>query len=80
MKRSNWKGPSIQNIKIKKIKSKKIPIKIFNRNSYITPVCLGSKFLIHNGKSFLPLTVSSEMIGYKFGEFSFTRKQFKFKK
>ena len=55
-------------------------IKIFTRNSSITPLCVGLKFLIYNGKSFSPLIVTSNMIGLKFGEFSFTRKKFKFNK
>jgi len=78
--RSSWKGPLIKNNILSKIKHCKSPIKIFSRDSSITPVCVGLKFLIHNGKSFSPLLVTSNMIGYKFGEFSFTRKKFKFNK
>lgn len=78
--RSSWKGPLIKNNILKKIKLKKTSIKVFSRSSSITPICVGSRFLIHNGKTFSPLIVTSEMIGCKFGEFSLTRKKFKFKK
>lgn len=79
--RSSWKGPLIKNTTLVKIKaSKNLYIKIFTRNSSITPLCVGLKFLIYNGKSFSPLIVTSNMIGLKFGEFSFTRKKFKFNK
>lgn len=80
--RSIWKGLLIK----KKISSKlsnppnKIPIKIVSRSSTITPKCLGGRFLIHNGKLFLPLEVNVSMIGHKFGEFAFTRQKFKFNK
>jgi len=78
LSRNSRKGPSIKNYITVKLKNSKIPIKIFARNSTITPKCVGFKFLIHNGKSFLPLEVTSNMIGHKFGEFSFTRQKFKF--
>jgi len=79
--RSSWKGPLIKNTTLLKVKSSKNAyIKIFTRNSFITPLCVGLKFLIYNGKSFSPLIVTSNMIGLKFGEFSFTRKKFKFNK
>lgn len=79
--RSSWKGPLIKNTTLLKIKaSKNLYIKIFTRNSSITPLCVGLKFLIYNGNSFSPLIVTSNMIGLKFGEFSFTRKKFKFNK
>ena len=79
--RSSWKGPLIKNTTLVKIKaSKNLYIKIFTRNSSLTPLCVGLKFLIYNGKSFSPLIVTSNMIGLKFGEFSFNKKKFKFNK
>jgi len=54
--------------------------KIYKKNLYITLNDLDKKFLIYNGKSFFKLIVSKEMVGYRFGEFIFTRKFFKFKK
>lgn len=78
--RHSNKFPLTKRSIILQLKNSKKPIKIFSRNSVITPNCVGFNFLIHNGKSFLPLKVTSAMIGYKFGEFSFTRQKFKFKK
>ena len=57
-----------------KIKQKKQPIKTWSRNSTIIPEFVGHSFLIHNGKSFIPITISEEMVGHKLGEFSPTRK------
>lgn len=49
--------------------------KIWSRRSIILPKFLGKKVFIYNGKTFIPLKISSEMIGHKFGEFSSTRKK-----
>lgn len=57
------------------IKLKSTVTKIFSRRSVILPNCLNKNFLIYNGKSFIPLLVSEEMIQHKFGEFSTTRKK-----
>jgi len=54
--------------------------KIYKKNLYIGLDDLGKKFLVYNGKSFYKLIISKEMVGYRFGEFVFTRKFFKFKK
>lgn len=78
--RSSWKGPLIKKNILLKIRSLKIPIKIYSRGSSITPICVGLKFLIHNGKIFNSLLVTQDMIGHKFGEFSPTRKKFNYKK
>ena len=79
MTRSVWKGPFVHPSLLKKIdklkdQSKKAPIKTWSRNSTIIPEFVGHSFLIHNGKSFIPITVSEEMVGHKLGEFSPTRK------
>jgi small subunit ribosomal protein S19 len=50
-------------------------MKIFSRRSTITTDFIGLRFQIHNGKTFMPLRVTPEMVGHKFGEFSKTRKQ-----
>ena len=57
------------------IKPKNTQVKIWSRRSVILPNCLNKKFLIYNGKIFINVIVSEEMIGYKFGEFSTTRKK-----
>ena len=79
MTRSVWKGPFVHPSLLKKIdklkdQTKKAPIKTWSRNSTIIPEFVGHSFLIHNGKSFIPITVSEEMVGHKLGEFSPTRK------
>ena len=78
MARSVWKGPFVHPSllkKIDKIKSgeTKKPIKTWSRDSTIIPDFVGHSFLIHNGKSFIPITVSEEMVGHKLGEFASTR-------
>jgi len=78
MARSVWKGPFVHPSllkKIDKIKSgePKRPIKTWSRNSTVIPDFVGHSFLIHNGKSFIPITISEEMVGHKLGEFSATR-------
>ena len=70
MTRSVSKGPFCE---IKKKRTTRT--KVWSRRSVILPNCLNKEFLIHNGKIFIPLTVSEEMIGHKFGEFSTTRKK-----
>ena len=72
MTRSLSKGPFSE---IKKKNTTLKTSKIWSRRSVILPNYLNKEFLIHNGKIFIPLTVSEEMIGHKFGEFSTTRKK-----
>ena len=79
MTRGVWKGPFVDPSLLKKIdklkdKGKKQPIKTWSRNSTIIPEFVGHSFLIHNGRSFIPITISEEMVGHKLGEFSPTRK------
>jgi len=50
-------------------------IKIWSRRSVILPAFLNKELLIYNGKLFIPLKVSEEMIGHKYGEFATTRKK-----
>ena len=49
--------------------------KIWSRRSMVMPHFVGRNFLIYNGKLFIPLKVSENMIGHKFGEFATTRKK-----
>ena len=78
MARSVWKGPFVHPSllkKIDKIKSgePKRRIKTWSRDSTIIPDFVGHSFLIHNGKSFIAISVSEEMVGHKLGEFAATR-------
>ncbi len=79
MTRGVWKGPFVHPSLLKQVdklkdKTKKQPIKTWSRNSTIIPEFVGHSFLIHNGKNFIPITISEEMVGHKLGEFSPTRK------
>jgi len=78
MSRSVWKGPFVDPNLIKKIEkikgqSKTQPIKTWSRKSTIIPEFVGHSFLIYNGKKFIPIKISEEMVGHKLGEFSPTR-------
>lgn len=78
MGRSKWKGPYTNTEFLEKSSGEK-PI-IISRNSKIVPKFLGLSFNVHNGKNDKELTVTEDMINHKFGEFSFTRAAFTFKK
>ena len=78
MSRSIWKGPFVDPSLIKKVEKlkgqvNKPPIKTWSRKSSIIPEFVGCSFLIHNGKKFIPIKISEEMVGHKLGEFSPTR-------
>jgi len=78
MARSLKKGPFVDDHVMKKVlKAKESndtkPIKTWSRRSTILPDMIGITFQIHNGKSFIPLYVTENHIGYKLGEFAPTR-------
>jgi len=78
MSRSVWKGPFVDPSLIKKVEklknqTNKQPIKTWSRKSTIIPEFIGISFLIHNGRKFIPIKISEEMVGHKLGEFSPTR-------
>ena len=78
MSRSVWKGPFVDPSLLKKVEKLKsqsnpTPIKTWSRKSTIIPEFVGYSFLIHNGKKFIPIKISEEMVGHKLGEFSPTR-------
>ena len=78
MARAVWKGPFVEESLIKKIErqkneTNKRPIKTWSRKSTIIPEFVGFSFLIYNGKKFIPLTISEDMVGHKLGEFAPTR-------
>ena len=81
MARSVWKGPFVEESLIKKVERTKNdqvkkPIKTWSRKSTILPDFVGVSFLIYNGKKFIPITISEDMVGHKFGEFAPTRQFF----
>lgn len=78
MSRSVWKGPFVDGYLLKKAEEaraseKRSVIKTWSRRSTILPNFIGLNFQVHNGNKFIPVTVSEEMVGHKFGEFAPTR-------
>ncbi|MDR2772416.1 MAG: 30S ribosomal protein S19 [Elusimicrobiota bacterium] len=78
MSRSTKKGPYIDAKLLKKVQKfnetgDKKPIKTWARACVITPDFVGHVFAIHNGKKFLPVFVSEQMVGHRLGEFAPTR-------
>ena len=79
MARSLKKGPFIDASLAKKVKTvsesgKKEVIKTWSRRSTIYPDFIGLTFAVHNGKEFVPVYVTEDMVGHKLGEFVPTRK------
>ncbi|MFZ5982683.1 MAG: 30S ribosomal protein S19 [Patescibacteria group bacterium] len=72
------KGPFVDGRLIKKIQDKKPEdksvIKTWSRSAVISPEMIGFTFGVHNGKDFIPVYATEEMVGHKLGEFSPTRK------
>ena len=78
MPRSVWKGPFVDGYLLKKAEAARDSgrnqvIKTWSRRSTILPQFVGLTFGVYNGKKFIPVNVSDDMIGHKFGEFSPTR-------
>ena len=78
MPRSVKKGPYVNEKLVKKADAaresgKRVVIKTWSRRSTILPEFVGLTFAVHNGKKFIPIFVSENMVGHKLGEFSPTR-------
>ena len=78
MARSVWKGPYFDITLFKKVKkskeeNSKTPIKTWSRRSKVIPDFVGVTISVYNGKSFIPVYVTEDMVGHKLGEFSPTR-------
>lgn len=78
MARSVWKGPFVDRHLLKKVEAvrtsgRKEVVKTWSRRSTILPNMVGITFGVHNGKKFVPVLVSDQMIGHKLGEFAPTR-------
>ena len=78
MARSSTKGPFVDPKLVKKVQKleaagQKKPIKTWSRQSDISPEFVGHTFAVHNGKQVIPVFVTENMVGHKFGEFSPTR-------
>lgn len=78
MARSIWKGPFVDGYLLKKAdisreSGRKEVIKSWSRRSTILPQFVGLTFGVYNGQKFIPVLVTENMVGHKFGEFSPTR-------
>ena len=75
MSRSLKKGPYVDQRLLAKVEriGKREPIKTWSRDCTIVPEFVGVNFLVHNGRQFLKLYVTEDMVGHKLGEFSPTR-------
>ncbi|MDN5248677.1 30S ribosomal protein S19 [Bartonella sp. TP] len=78
MSRSIWKGPFVDGYLLKKADTVKNSgrhdvIKMWSRRSTILPQFVGLTFAVYNGIKHIPVSVTEEMVGHKFGEFSPTR-------
>lgn len=78
MSRSLKKGPHVDAKLLKKVQSQKLtsshePIKTWSRASTIVPDFVGHTFNVHNGRTFIKVFVTEEMVGHRLGEFSPTR-------
>ena len=78
MPRSVWKGPFVDGYLLKKADAARASgrsevIKIWSRRSTILPQFVGLTFGVYNGQKHVPVSVTEDMVGHKFGEFSPTR-------
>ena len=79
MSKSLKKKPYVHPSLVKKVAEMqeagvKKPIKTWSRSSTIYPDFVGHTFAVHNGREFIPVYVTEDMVGHKLGEFSLTRK------
>lgn len=78
MSRSNGKGPYVDEKLFAKVEKhaaegRREPIKTWARKSQIPPEFVGCRFLVHNGKNFIEVFVSEDMVGHRLGEFAPSR-------
>ncbi|MBI4057223.1 MAG: 30S ribosomal protein S19 [Elusimicrobia bacterium] len=78
MGRSTKKGPYVDPRLMEKVQAmnqagEKRAIKTWSRDCTIIPDFVGHTFAVHNGRKFLPIYVTEQMVGHKLGEFAFTR-------
>lgn len=76
MGRSKWKGPYIDS----KLNLKENHVNLISRKCEIIPSFIGHSVSIYNGRTLKEIIINKDMVGYKLGEFNFTRAKFVFKK
>ncbi|EIN03584.1 mitochondrial 30S ribosomal protein S19 [Punctularia strigosozonata HHB-11173 SS5] len=78
--RSAWKGPYFVAFpNLREALENGTTIKTQARSCTILPNFVGIRFQVHNGKQYLPVTVTQDMVGHKLGEFAHTKKKFSYK-
>ncbi|KII83800.1 hypothetical protein PLICRDRAFT_168707 [Plicaturopsis crispa FD-325 SS-3] len=78
--RSAWKGPFfVQFPNLRQALEDGVAITTQARDCTILPNYVGLRFNVHDGKSYVPVTVSQDMVGHKLGEFAHTKKRFTYK-
>jgi small subunit ribosomal protein S19 len=78
MSRSLKKGPYVDEVLFRKVMEARVagvpaPIRVWNRACTIVPEFVGTTFEVHNGRTFIKVYVTEDMVGHKLGEFSPTR-------
>ncbi|KAF4589914.1 37S ribosomal protein S19, mitochondrial [Ophiocordyceps camponoti-floridani] len=79
LKRSIWKGPNLVPLPIvrPKFPGEKVPaVRTQARAATVLPNFVGLRFEVHNGKDYISINITEDMVGHKLGEFAPTRKQF----
>lgn len=74
-----WKGPHVVPLPIAEALKSGTPIRTNARSCTILPQFVGLRFQVHNGKEYVEVEVTDQMVGSKLGEFAATRKKFKYK-
>ncbi|GAK65041.1 mitochondrial 30S ribosomal protein S19 [Moesziomyces antarcticus] len=78
--RSAWKGPFFVAFpNLAEALKNNTPIRTNARSCTILPNFVGLKFMVHNGKHHIPLTITEEMVGHKLGEYAHTRARFSYR-
>ena len=74
MSRSKWKGPFFDLKLYTTLRLSSLTCKVWSRNSVVAESLVGKRVLVHNGNMFKKLLVIREKVGFKFGDFSYTRR------
>lgn len=77
--RSSWKGPFVVPLPLSQARANNTPIRTNARACTILPQFVGLKFQIHNGKDYVQVEITDDMVGSKLGDFARTRKRFTYR-
>ena len=76
--RSSWKGPFVVPLPLAEAKKNGTPIRTNARSCTVLPQFVGLKFQIHNGRDYVQVQITENMVGSKLGEFAHTRKRWSY--